>query len=71
MCLKRAFALLESRWNVDQADHVIATSGGQEPLVFGKCFLPLDLFVSVTAFLDPRQAMRSGRACKDWWRNGV
>lgn len=71
MCLKRAFALLESRWKVDQADHTMATNGGQETLSFGNNVLPSPLFVGVMTFLDPRQAVRSGQACKDWWRTGV
>lgn len=70
MCLKRAFALLESRWKVDRMDRAEPPSD-QEPVAFGKSLLPPDLFVSVMAFLDPHQAMRSGQPCKDWWRNGV
>lgn len=70
MCLKRAFALLENRWKADDMDRSKATSG-QGSIAFGKSLLPLDLFVSVMAFLDPHQAMQSGQTCKAWWRNGV
>lgn len=70
MCLKRAFALLESRWKVDEADHAVPIRG-QGPLAFGESLLSPELFVGVMSFLDPHQAMRSGQACKDWWRNGL
>lgn len=69
VCLKRAFALLESRWKVDEADHALATSV-HGPLAFGESLLPRELFVSVMAFLNPRQVMQSAQTSKDFWRNG-
>lgn len=69
VCLKRAFALLESRWKMEEADTAVVTS--VQPVAFGESLLPPQLFVSVMAFLDPHQAMRSGQTSKDFWRNGV
>ena len=72
VCLKRAFAILENRWKMEatEGSDFLATSG-QGHLSFGKSSLSPDLVVSVMDFLGPHLAMRSGRICKDWWRNGV
>lgn len=73
VCLKRAFALLESRWSLDAEEgaYQLPTTGHHEPPVpFGESFLSPEVFVSVVAFLDVPQTMQSARTSKAWWRNG-
>lgn len=73
VCLKRAFALLESRWNLDAKEgaYQLPTTGHHEPPVpFGGSSLSPEVFVSVVEFLDVHQTMQSARTSKAWWRNG-
>ncbi|CAM9650811.1 unnamed protein product, partial [Ectocarpus fasciculatus] len=72
VCLKRAFALLESRWSLDaeEGTYQLPTTGHHEPPVpFGESFLSPEVFVGVVAFLDVHQTMQSARTSKAWWRN--
>ncbi|CAM9481703.1 unnamed protein product [Ectocarpus sp. 12 AP-2014] len=72
VCLKRAFALLESRWSLDAEEgaYQLPTTGHHEPHIpFGESFLSPEVFVSVVAFLDVPQTMQSARTSKAWWRN--
>ncbi|CBJ26593.1 expressed unknown protein [Ectocarpus siliculosus] len=74
VCLKRAFALLESRWSLDaeEGTYQLPTTGHHEPAVpFGESFLSPEVFVSVVAFLDVPQTMQSARTSKAWWRNAA
>lgn len=64
VCLKRAFNLMDSRWDVN------AKSGQKEPpLAFGtSSVLPPELFAHVVDFLDGNEAMRITLTGKAWWR---
>ncbi|CAB1112947.1 unnamed protein product [Ectocarpus sp. CCAP 1310/34] len=74
VCLKRAFALLESRWSLDAEEgaYQLPTTGFHKPHVpFGESFLSPEVFVSVVAFLEMPQTVQSARTSKAWWRNGA
>ncbi|CAM9519766.1 unnamed protein product [Pylaiella littoralis] len=73
-CMRRALALLDSRWKADTDRKRKATFASEDKkglvdaVLMGGVYLPSDAFAMVVEGLDHATAVRSTRCSRAWWR---